>query len=74
MISPIIVINLVYTIIDSFTDYNNLLLQYIQDVAFGTTFDFGYSAALAWIFFAVISILLVLTVGLLSRKVFYLND
>jgi ABC-type sugar transport system permease subunit len=74
MISPIIVINLVYTIIDSFTDYNNELLRYIQNVAFGTMLDFGYSAALAWIFFAVISVLLLLSVGLLSRKVFYMND
>jgi ABC-type sugar transport system permease subunit len=74
MISPIIVINLVYTIIDSFTDYNNQLLYYIQITAFGSMLDFGYSAALAWIFFAIISILLVLSVGLLSRKVFYMND
>jgi len=74
MISPIIVINLVYTIVDSFTDYNNTLLRYIQNVAFGTTLDFGYSAALAWIYFALISLLLVFSVGLLSRKVFYMND
>ncbi|MCL2637347.1 MAG: sugar ABC transporter permease [Oscillospiraceae bacterium] len=74
MISPIIVINLVYTIIDSFTDYNNELLRYIQSTAFGSMLDFGYSAALAWIFFAIISIFLLLSVGLLSRKIFYLND
>ncbi|MCL2004340.1 MAG: sugar ABC transporter permease [Oscillospiraceae bacterium] len=74
MISPIIVINLVYTIIDSFTDYNNQLLRYIHDVAFGSMLDHGYSAALAWIFFAVISVILALSVGLLSRKVFYMND
>ncbi|MCL2627330.1 MAG: sugar ABC transporter permease [Oscillospiraceae bacterium] len=74
IISPIIIINLVYTIIDSFADYNNALLRYIQDAAFGSMLDFGYSAALSWIFFAMISLLLVLTVGLLSRKVFYMND
>ncbi|MDR0326447.1 MAG: sugar ABC transporter permease [Oscillospiraceae bacterium] len=74
MISPIIVINLVYTIIDSFTDYNNTLLRYIQDMAFGTTLNQGYSAALAWIFFGIISVLLALSMGLLSRKVFYMND
>ncbi|MDR1670094.1 MAG: sugar ABC transporter permease [Oscillospiraceae bacterium] len=74
MISPIIVINLVYTIIDSFTDYSNTLLRYIQDVAFGTTLDYGYSAALSWIFFGVISAVLALSVGILSRRVFYMND
>jgi ABC-type sugar transport system permease subunit len=74
MISPIIVINLVYTIIDSFTDYNNELLRYIQSTAFGSMLDFGYSAALAWIFFAIISIFLFLFVGLLSRRIFYMND
>jgi len=74
MISPIIIINLVYTIIDSFSDYNNRLLRYIQEAAFGTMLDFGYSAALAWIYFAVISLMLILSVGILSRKVFYMND
>jgi ABC-type sugar transport system permease subunit len=74
MISPIIVINLIYTIIDSFTDYNNALLRYIQNAAFGTTLDYGYSAALAWIFFAVISVILMLSAFILSRKVFYMND
>jgi ABC-type sugar transport system permease subunit len=74
MISPIIVINLVYTIIDSFTDYNNALLRHITDMAFGTVLNQGYSAALAWIFFGIISVILVLSVGLLSRKAFYMND
>jgi len=74
MISPIIVINLVYTIIDSFTDYNNPLLRYIEETAFGSMLNFGYSAALAWIFFLIISIFLLLSVGILSRKIFYMND
>jgi len=74
MISPIVVINIVYTIIDSFTDYSNDLLRYIQNVAFGTTLDYGYSAALAWVFFVIIGLLIVVSVGLLSRKVFYANE
>jgi ABC-type sugar transport system permease subunit len=74
MISPIIVINLVYTIIDSFTDYNNELLRHITDAAFGTALNQGYSAALAWIFFGIISLILLVSAGLLSRKVFYMND
>jgi ABC-type sugar transport system permease subunit len=73
MISPIIVLNMVYTVIDSFTDYSNELLQYIQDQAFGSKIDYGYSAALSWIFFVIIIVILVISVGLVSRKAFYMD-
>ena len=74
MISPIIIVNVVYTVVDSFTDINNKTLEYIQDTAFGTTLDYGYSSALSWIYFAIIAVVLVIVVGLISRKAFYMND
>ena len=58
MISPIIILNMVYTIIDSFTDYSNVIMMYILN--FGRSLNFSYSSSLSWIFLMVVF----LTVGL----------
>lgn len=68
MISPLILTNVVYTIIDSF--YNNSVTWMIQDAAFGRL-DFGVSAAMSWVYFLVISIILVVSTYLISKRVFY---
>ncbi|WP_409346506.1 carbohydrate ABC transporter permease [Paenibacillus sp. MBLB4367] len=68
MLSPLILTNVVYTVIDSFN--NNKLNQLIMDTAF-KSLNFSSSAAMAWMYFAVTSIILSLSVWLISRKVFY---
>lgn len=73
MISPIIIINVVYTVIDSFTDYNNQMLRYILDITF-LKIQYGISAAMAWVYFSVILVLLAVSVGIISKKAFYMND
>lgn len=73
MISPIIIVNVVYTIIDSFTDYNNEMLRYILNTAFAKI-QYAYSATIAWIYFIIVFGVLLAIVGLISRKVFYMNE
>ncbi len=55
-LKPITLLILVYTMIDSFTDYANpyivLLLETIRNI------NIGYASALAWVYFTVISIVL----------------
>jgi ABC-type sugar transport system permease subunit len=68
MISPLILTNLVYTIIDSFI--SNETSRLVVDTAF-KSFDFGLSAAMAWMYFAVIALVLCVTTAIVSRKVFY---
>ncbi|WP_028609009.1 carbohydrate ABC transporter permease [Paenibacillus harenae] len=68
MISPLILTNLVYTIIDSFISDETSRL--VVDTAF-KSFDFGLSAAMAWMYFAVIALVLWVTTSIVSRKVFY---
>ncbi|MDQ0059296.1 carbohydrate ABC transporter permease [Paenibacillus harenae] len=68
MISPLILTNVVYSIIDSF--YDNSLTQMIQDSAFGRL-DFGVSAAMSWIYFLVISLILTISTYVISKRVFY---
>jgi len=49
MMSPVILLNLVYTMIDSFVDINNPILAYFNEQAF-TNLNFDYAAALTWIY------------------------
>ncbi|MFC5468912.1 carbohydrate ABC transporter permease [Cohnella suwonensis] len=68
MVSPLILTNLVYTIIDSFM--NNKVTQQIDTTAF-KTLDFGLSSAMAWIYFAIVAAILAVSTFIVSRKVFY---
>ncbi|MCP1134437.1 sugar ABC transporter permease [Paenibacillus polysaccharolyticus] len=70
MLSPLILTNLVYTIVDSFISDQTSRL--VVDTAF-KSFNFGLSAAMSWMYFAVIALILWVTNALVSRKVFYQN-
>lgn len=58
MITPNILLNLVYTVIDSFSDSQNQLLKYVNDVSFSDRYEFEYAAAMAWLFFVWIIVLI----------------
>ncbi|MDC7235863.1 MAG: sugar ABC transporter permease [Spirochaetales bacterium] len=68
MLSPVIVLNVVYTLIDSFSDGTNDLLDYIVYQTFDKL-KFGYGAALGWIYFAACLLLVVGVFFILSRFV-----
>lgn len=70
MMSPLILTNTIYSIIDSFT--NNEMTSLLNIIAFSNQ-DFSLSAAMAWIYFIIISIILIITTALISKKVFYLE-
>ena len=70
MLSPLILTNIVYTIVDSFTAADNDLVSMIRGTAF-TGAGFGVSMAMAILYFASIMILLVITFRILSGWVFY---
>lgn len=70
MVSPLILTNVIYTIIDSFAD--SRLTKTIYLTAFQAQ-NFGLSAAMSWIYTFVISIILVIIGVLISRRVFYYN-
>lgn len=70
-LSPIILLNVIYTIVDGFTDVFNPILGYIRSVAFAGQFKLGYAAALGWIYFVFIFLILMLTLRISRRHVFY---
>jgi ABC-type sugar transport system permease subunit len=74
LLSPVILVNLVYTIVDSFTDTFNQVLQYIQQTAFAGGFRLGYAAALGWIYFLIVFVILALVVRVTNRYVFYAGE
>ncbi|SEM60692.1 carbohydrate ABC transporter permease [Paenibacillus sp. OV219] len=73
LMTPIILLNLVYTCVDSFTDINNRMMVYIKDTAF-TKIEMGYSSALGWIYFLFIFVLLVLVFASTRRLVVYTGE
>ena len=70
MISPILFANIIYTIIDSFTDYNNYIIQMINNAAF-SQIRYGYSSAISWIYFIVIFIIILIVSFIVGKKVYY---
>ncbi len=74
LLSPVILVNLVYTIVDSFTDTFNEVLEYIQQTAFAGGFRLGYAASLGWVYFAVVFVILFVVVRITNQYVFYAGD
>ena len=70
MISPMILVNGVYTIIDSFTTDSNAVMSYVSRIyneADGQTL----SSAMAWMYFLIIMIIVGIIGGIFSAYVFY---
>ncbi len=72
MTVPIMLLNVVYTIIDSFMAYGteeagNQVMAKIYATGFGSQFQFGMSAAMSWIYMVIIAVLLVLVFAILGR-------
>ena len=72
MISPLILVNSVYTIIDAFTSETNAIMVDIKETIFGEV-KYGLGSAMAWIYFICIAVILLIVGMLISRKVYY-ND
>lgn len=72
MISPLILVNAIYTIIDSFTSANNELMQDIKNTIFSDV-KYGYGSAMAWIYFLVITVIICIVGGIIGKRVFYMD-
>ena len=70
MISPMILVNAVYTVIDSFTSQSNRIMTYIANVYKGTG-GMVRATAMSWMYFLIVVLALALVAGVLSAYVFY---
>jgi ABC-type sugar transport system permease subunit len=68
MISPMILVNSVYTIIDSFTAESNVVMKFIAQKY---TESNVVSSAMAWVYFLVIIAIIAIVAAVLSTFVFY---
>lgn len=72
LLTPSLLICVVYTIIDTFTNPVYGVMEYIQNLAFSGR-KMGYASALSWIYFIIIIVVLGITTKILSKKVTYLE-
>lgn len=72
MISPMILANLIYTVIDTFIDSENPVMSIV--IAQSRGLRYGLSAAMAWIYFLIVAVALAIIVAIVSKFVFYEND
>ena len=71
---PSIGLALLFALALSRTNAFNSVLQYIQDTAFAGGFRLGYAAALGWIYFLIIFVILMVVVKVTNRYVFYAGE
>lgn len=77
MISPMILVNAVYTVIDAFTSESTTVMTYIQNVKSGSVLiDEGLTAdavstAMSWIYFLIVILIIAAVAGIISMFVFY---
>ena len=67
MISPMILVNAVYTVIDSFTRSTNPVMSFLN----ASKADFGQRVAMSWIYFLIVVLIIAVVAAVASSFVFY---
>lgn len=68
-VSPMVLACLIFTVIDSFTSPDNLVMQRVQEMR--TDLQYGYAAAMVWVYFAVVLAAVGLITLVMSRYIYY---
>lgn len=71
MISPMILVNAVYTVIDSFTSGDNKVMTYINNLYNQAGDSNVISSAMAWMYFLLVILIVAAVAGIISSVVFY---
>ena len=71
MISPMILVNAVYTVIDSFTSESNEVMQYVNALYNQAGDGNVISSAMAWMYFLMVIVIVALVSAVISAFVFY---
>ena len=70
LISPFLLVSLIYTIIDLLTAYDNALMQYIVDTGY-KNFNLSYMSALFWMYFIAVMVIVGIVYFICGRKIHY---
>lgn len=68
-ISPMVIAALVYTVVDSFVDPSNPVMQQVLSKA--ASWQHGQSAAMGWAYFAIVGAVLAIVVVIVNKFVYY---
>ena len=71
MISPMILVNTVYTVIDSFTSESNSVMKYISTVYAQSDGGDVLSCAMSWVYFLLVILIIAVVAAILGAFVFY---
>ncbi len=70
MVSPMILVNAIYTIIDALTSSTNTVMSYISNI-YNQAGGHELSAAMSWVYFLIVLAIIGAVAGLLSLFIFY---
>jgi ABC-type sugar transport system permease subunit len=70
MVSSLILVNVVYSVVDYFIRTDNRVMEKIR-VNMAQYMEYGFSTAMAWIYFLAVIIIIGIAMSLISRKVYY---
>ncbi len=70
MVSPMILVNAIYTLIDSFTSESNTIMSYI-DTVYNQPGGNVLSTAMSWIYFLIVILAVAVVAAILSAYIFY---
>jgi ABC-type sugar transport system permease subunit len=73
MISPMILVNTIYTVIDSFTSQSNRMMAYLERLNESASLKNAdvITTAMSWMYFLVVILVLAIVAGVFSAYVFY---
>jgi ABC-type sugar transport system permease subunit len=70
MVSPLILVNVVYSMVDYFIRTDNLVMEKIN-LALTRSLDFSFSTTMAWVYFLTVIALIGTSIALISKRVYY---
>lgn len=74
MISPLIFLNMIYTLINNLTAGYNDVIKLIRDVSFTNQIRLGYGASLSIVYFLITFAILLIAGVLINRFIFYVEE
>lgn len=70
LVSPVILVNVIYTIVDFFTRTDSEVMSKISETMINQM-DYGFSSAMAWIYFVSVMLIIGIFSAITSRWVYY---
>ena len=72
LLSPIILLNIVYSIIDSFMSFDNMMIRMIRKISVDDL-NYGYGAAVSIIYFITVFVIIMFVIRVISKRVYYMS-